>query len=229
MTGPVSRPRRAEPLGVRTGGAAWTRVHAAIAAAGLEILADRGYGGFTVDAVSEASGIARRTIYRHYPTRLSLAVAALRQLPTMDGWWPSSGAPRERLRAALRHGASFPVRLPQLLATAMVHRDDAPELLEALHDQVLTPRLKAIDAWVEQGKADGWARPDVHGWQVAALLQGSIDAEVLGLVDFGSARQRADILADTAWALVAVDPDGDGTSLTSSPSRGSSRRGTDLP
>lgn len=210
----ASRQRRAEPLGVRTGGAAWTRVHAAIAAAGLEILAERGYGGFTVDAVAEASGIARRTIYRHYPTRLSLAVAALRQLPTMDGWWPATGAPREQLRAALRHGASFPVRLPQLMATAMVHREDAPELLEALHDQVLIPRLRTIDAWVEQGKAHGWARPDVQGWQVAVLLQGSIDAEVLGLVDFGSARQRAETLADAAWNLVALDPAGDGTATS---------------
>lgn len=204
--------KRTEPIkGVHAGGAAWLQVHASIAAHALQLLSSRGYGAFTVDNLAEASGINRRTIYRHYPTRAELAVAAIRQMPMYDPAWSSAtGSPRERLRAATRTVSAHPVLLPGLLATAVTHTDDAPELLEAVTDYVLRPRSAFITRLLQEGKDAGWVRPDVSEWEVSSLINGLMFEEALNLVTFPNRAQRADALADAIWRQVALEPDSDG-------------------
>jgi AcrR family transcriptional regulator len=53
-----------------------------VMAATYELLQETGLGGVTVDAVSERSGVAKTTIYRHWPTRSALLVDACSQLGT---------------------------------------------------------------------------------------------------------------------------------------------------
>ena len=45
--------------------------------AASELLAEEGYGGFTVDGVAARSGVAKTTIYRHWPTRGDLLAATM--------------------------------------------------------------------------------------------------------------------------------------------------------
>lgn len=205
--------KRTEPIkGVHAGGAAWLQVHASIAAHALQLLSARGYGAFTVDNLAEASGINRRTIYRHYPTRAELAVAAIRQMPMYDPAWSSAtGSPRERLRAATRTVSAHPVLLPGLLATAVTHTDDVPELLETVTDYVLRPRSAFITRLLQEGKDAGWVRPDASEWEVSSLINGLMFEEALNLVTFPNRAQRADALADAIWRQVALEPDSDGT------------------
>lgn len=205
--------KRTEPIrGVHAGGAAWLQVHASIAAHALQLLSSRGYGAFTVDNLAAGSGINRRTIYRHYPTRAELAVAAIRQMPMYDPAWSSAtGSPRERLRAATRTVSAHPVLLPGLLATAVTHSDDAPELLEAVTDYVLRPRSAFITRLLQEGKDAGWVRPDASEWEVSSLINGLMFEEALNLVTFPNRAQRADALADAIWRQVALEPDSGGT------------------
>ena len=44
--------------------------------AAVEVLAERGFGGLTTSAVIQRSGVARATVYRRYPTRDALLLAA---------------------------------------------------------------------------------------------------------------------------------------------------------
>lgn len=48
------------------------RSRAAVLAATAELLIERGYSGASVDEISRRSGIAKTTIYRHWPTRTDL-------------------------------------------------------------------------------------------------------------------------------------------------------------
>jgi AcrR family transcriptional regulator len=57
-----------------------------ILAVARELLRDRGYHDFTVDAVSERTGMAKTTIYRRFDSKATLAAAALA---------PMNGAPHE--------------------------------------------------------------------------------------------------------------------------------------
>jgi len=54
----------------------------AVMAATYELLQETGLGGLTVDAVSERSGVAKTTIYRHWPTRSALVIDACSKLGT---------------------------------------------------------------------------------------------------------------------------------------------------
>lgn len=52
------------------------RSRATILAAATELLESTGVGGFSVDEVSRRSGVAKTTIYRHWPTREALVLDA---------------------------------------------------------------------------------------------------------------------------------------------------------
>jgi AcrR family transcriptional regulator len=45
-----------------------------------ELLRDRGYREFTVDAISERTGIAKTTVYRRFPSKGALVAAAIAPL-----------------------------------------------------------------------------------------------------------------------------------------------------
>ena len=49
----------------------------AILAATLAILQERGYQALTIEGVAAAAGVGRPTIYRRWPSKPALAVAAL--------------------------------------------------------------------------------------------------------------------------------------------------------
>ena len=48
------------------------RSRAAVLGATAQLLFERGFGGATVDEISRRSGVAKTTIYRHWPTRTDL-------------------------------------------------------------------------------------------------------------------------------------------------------------
>lgn len=56
------------------------RSRAAVLDATVELLADHGWSGTTVEAVSERSGVAKTTIYRHWPHRADLILDAFNSL-----------------------------------------------------------------------------------------------------------------------------------------------------
>lgn len=199
--------------GVHAGGAAWLQLHASIAVHALHLLCTRGYGAFTVDNLAAASGINRRTIYRHYLTRSELAVAAIRQMPTFDAAWNSSGGtPRERVRKAVRTLSDQPVLLPGLLATAVTSADEAPALLGAVTEYVLDPRASLVRRLIQEGQDEGWVRAEASEWEVTALINGLMCDEALGRIHFTSRDARAEALADAIWRQLAIDPTGDGRS-----------------
>jgi len=58
------------------------RSRTAVLGATAELLFERGYSGATVDEISRRSGVAKTTIYRHWPTRADLLLDACSTLGT---------------------------------------------------------------------------------------------------------------------------------------------------
>jgi AcrR family transcriptional regulator len=108
----------------------------AILRAALEELAETGYSGLTMDRVARRAGTNKNAIYRRWPNRAALGLAAYRELVVADQELPDTGELRgdvlELLRRANRH-LSSPAGdiLRSLLGSA---RDD-PRLLEQLREQ----------------------------------------------------------------------------------------------
>jgi AcrR family transcriptional regulator len=68
-----------------------TRSRDAILATALELLGEGGLGHVTIDEVSRRSGVAKTTIYRHWPTRADLVIDTCAQLSTSQST-PDTGS-----------------------------------------------------------------------------------------------------------------------------------------
>src|SRR6266536_5549318 len=55
------------------------RARARVLRAALEVLAERGYPGFTMEAVALRAGASKTTVYRRWPSRSALLVEAMDQ------------------------------------------------------------------------------------------------------------------------------------------------------
>jgi AcrR family transcriptional regulator len=74
---PVNRVVRRRRVGGRS-----ARVVSAVLRNTLEALGQQGYAGLRVDQIAERSGVNKTTIYRRWPTRAHLVIAALTDLAT---------------------------------------------------------------------------------------------------------------------------------------------------
>jgi AcrR family transcriptional regulator len=104
--------------------------HAVLTAA-LELLGESGVGGFRVDEVARRSGVAKTTIYRHWPTREALVVDTCSQL-SAEQEIPDTGSLEGDLTAILTNiahllqTANWSAVLPSIIDSA--ERD--PEFAE---------------------------------------------------------------------------------------------------
>jgi AcrR family transcriptional regulator len=73
-----SAQKRTRPS-ARVGGRS-ARVVAAVLQSTLEVLGREGYGGLRIESVADESGVNKTTIYRRWPTRADLVIAALVRL-----------------------------------------------------------------------------------------------------------------------------------------------------
>jgi AcrR family transcriptional regulator len=63
----------------------------AILRAALDELAEAGYAGLTMDRVARRAGTNKNAIYRRWPNRAALGLAAYRELVVADNALPDTG------------------------------------------------------------------------------------------------------------------------------------------
>ncbi|MFT3852746.1 MAG: TetR/AcrR family transcriptional regulator [Ilumatobacteraceae bacterium] len=116
----VERPRRGRPLD--------EACRPAILDATLDLVADVGYAGMTVDGVAQRAGVGKATIYRRWPSKESLLIEAWRSCiaPMPE---PDTGSLRGDLDLmfnAVNHGRPDDVMrriFPQMIAASKVDED----------------------------------------------------------------------------------------------------------
>jgi len=82
------------------------RSRTTVLSATAELLFERGYAGTTVDEISRRCGVAKTTIYRHWPTRTDLLQDACSKIGTPLEK-PDTGNLRDDLEAILKQLASL--------------------------------------------------------------------------------------------------------------------------
>ena len=119
------------------------------------LIAEAGYGAVTIEAVAARSGVAKSTIYRHWPSRLELINDAFHELkPAVP--MPTEGTVRERLIAFLEHVArnvgtsTWSACLPALIDAAE-HDPDA----RALHCRLTEAGRQSLVDLLEEGVGNG--------------------------------------------------------------------------
>jgi AcrR family transcriptional regulator len=161
---PIPRPR-AGPA--RRRGAELER---AILRAALDELAETGYTGLTMDRVARRAGTNKNAIYRRWPNRAALGLAAYRQLAVADQELPDTGELRgdvlELLRRANRHWSS---PAGDILRGLLVSARDDPQLLAELREQTADAGAGTWLTVLGRAVARGEAAPEAFHPRVATV------------------------------------------------------------
>lgn len=131
-----------------------------VLAAALHLFVSGGPRAVTVDAVSERSGVAKTTIYRHWPDRAHLLADTYRTCLPVVPQPDASMPPRDALVAVTRslvYGmGTEPARpaLPQLIATPL-DPVESRALPADVMDQTFAPVVEAIERCAAAGLIPG--------------------------------------------------------------------------
>jgi TetR/AcrR family transcriptional regulator, regulator of autoinduction and epiphytic fitness len=143
--------------------------------AALDELSEAGYGAFTIESVAARAGVAKSTIYRHWPDKIALIADAFETfheqvVPSVEGL-----TARESLHRLLCHVAevvvdsAFSSCIPALIEGAERH----PRLREFRH-RYSALRRQSLTGLIARGIADGEFRAAVDPELAAQALLGPI-------------------------------------------------------
>jgi AcrR family transcriptional regulator len=178
------------------------RVDKAITDATLALLNERGFAAMTMEAVAEAAGVGKPTIYRRFSSKAALVAAVIAtQLPELDA--PDLGDTRAELWNVVETG--FPKDGPayvRLIGGLIAEQERHPELIETFRHSVLLPRRAIVRSLIERGKARGDIRADIDPEGAIDSLGGPFLARVFAGKDTGEGwRKKA---FETWWDSIAT-------------------------
>jgi TetR/AcrR family transcriptional regulator of autoinduction and epiphytic fitness len=151
------------------------RTRDAVLPATLRVLAERGFANFTMEGVAEASGVAKSTVYRYWPTKLALLRDALEGLNRQPDAGMQAGSARARVQRLLEHLAAamsdgvFSACIPALIEAAERH----PEVAGFLH-QYSDRRRAALTRVIQEGIEDGELPTHLDPELAALALSGPV-------------------------------------------------------
>ena len=147
----------------------------AILRATVDLLADEGYGGVTMEGVAARAGVGKATVYRRWASKSDLvvdAISACRESPQP----PETGSVHDDLllfvQGFMDHiRTSDAGRVMPALVTELARN---PELATAFREGFVQPRrarvLETVRRGVERGEVRAGVDPDVVADAVVALL-----------------------------------------------------------
>ena len=143
----------------------------AILDATLRMLGTHGVAGTTIEGVAADAGVGKTTIYRRWPTKTDLILAAISNL-VPGGDPPDTGtmagdmaalAETQRRRLA---GSELIGIVPRVLAESM----SDPALHQDFVDRVVNPFRELLRLFIERGIERGELRPDLEVEPLVDLL-----------------------------------------------------------
>ncbi len=167
--------------------------------AALEVLAETGYDGMTVDMVAARAKAGKATIYRRWPTKNELvidAVACMKNAGASYDDLPDTGTLRGDLLAMIKpHSIKDGEKKLQVMAGLISMLVRAPELAEAANAAIVEPRANANRTLMRRAVERGEISADC-------------DIETLSLVSPSMAAYRVLILqkpVDRAFLVSLID------------------------
>jgi AcrR family transcriptional regulator len=149
------------------------RTRAKVLSAAIDLLAERGYSGFSIDAIVRRTGVAKTTLYRHWPSRADLLVAVIKELEG-GGPLPSTGSVRQELleffagRVRIAQTQRWERSMPALVEAA-AHDSELADIVAAL----TTQSLEQISTLMRRGQDRGELRGDFDVDLAASVLMGT--------------------------------------------------------
>ena len=146
-------------------------------------LAELGYSRMSIASVADAAGVSRPSIYRRFPTKADLAMAALAERIDNQARPRSDLDVETAMIQALRHLAQR-LRAKHsmaLVGTLLVEEEQTPELISLFRERLWEMRANLLHEIIERGCERRELHPDVDSEVVVGMLIGSLYAAHLSL------------------------------------------------
>jgi AcrR family transcriptional regulator len=145
-----------------------------VLAAAYQSLCENGVGGFSVDEVARRSGVAKTTIYRHWPSREALVVDTCSQM-TSEEAPPDSGSLEGDVTSILRNlghilgTAKWSTVVPSIVDAAERDADFAN-----VHANIQRGHAAPLRRVLDQAKANGGLRATADPSSIVSALIGPL-------------------------------------------------------
>ena len=148
-----------------------------ILAAALELFAESGLGGFSIEAVAARAGVGKATIYRRWPGKQDLLLDAMATVksPMPE---PAGESVRDDLIAMLEtmcRDSADPKRT-RLLTLLLGEGEACPRLVQRYKETIVEPRRERVRSVLRRGIATGELRPNVDVEVAMLSLTGAVMA-----------------------------------------------------
>lgn len=153
----------------------------AILDAALSQLAELGYQRMSVDSVAKAAGVGKATIYRRWPSKAEVAIAALaRRIDTEPQIQKKTFSKKSLIGtlSAIRERLLQPNNMA-LVGTLLAEEKQTPELITLFRERVWHRRANMIRSILEQAREEGKIADDIDADIVIDMLVGSMYATYL--------------------------------------------------
>jgi AcrR family transcriptional regulator len=152
----------------------------AILDATMELLAQDGFPRMSIERVAARAGVGKTTIYRRWPSKVDLVIAALARRGRVRPI-RVEGTVRERLTGLVEDLCTSVRREPtkSVLAALVAEIPRDPELASAVRDVFLARRQESAFALLREGVSAGELRPDLDLELATDALVGPIMLRVL--------------------------------------------------
>lgn len=125
-----------------------------------------GFNDLSIESVAARAGVGKATVYRWWPSKAELVIAAFVSAVEDELRFPSAGPVMESIHEQMRRWASiFRSPLGQIVATVIGAGQSEPEILEAFRAHWVKPRRvearKLLQKAMEQGEIHAGLDPDM--------------------------------------------------------------------
>ena len=147
--------------------------HEAILRATLELLAEKGMGGMSMDAVAARAGVSKATIYRRWKSKEELVEELLDQLVGVVQPIETDN-PREDLLETTRHAVASAGPALSLLLALAAEAVTNPAFGDVFRAKLVEPRRAQLRRFLERAVAVGELREDADLEYFADVALGTV-------------------------------------------------------
>ena len=151
------------------------------------LLATKGYDAMTVDEIADTVGIAKASLYRHFPSKEALGMAALvdimhKALEIINQLNATDQTAIDKLKALTQW--AMRLKLAQKMPNLPSENSQLRELLIANDDYTnnLVMLSDSIGEWIEQAQAEGKLQSNIPGLALLYTLYARACDPVLGFL-----------------------------------------------
>ena len=164
------------------------------------LLATKGYDAMTVDEIADTVGIAKASLYRHFPSKEALGMAALvdimhKALEVINQLNATDQTAIDKLKALTQW--AMRLKLAQKMPNLPSENSQLRELLIANDDYTnnLVMLSDSIGEWIEQAQAEGKLQSNIPGLAILYTLYARACDPVLGFLRSSQLYDDEEIIA----------------------------------